>query len=195
MTHRAIHQPVNLHSCVRNRDHLIRCLFVTFQAPAHCLIDHARDAFHLAHITVARLTRDLRAQVWHVRKENTRLGPESVNALPLRLRLILNVFEYLLNFRVIWLDLLVAKSALRDAWNEHMRRLAFTIFVAEGASNLFAHDVGPVAVGYRLLGCILVASRRRVDDSCDQRQQDYSCSNEPLATQANLIHQSNEQWN
>ena len=123
-----------------------------------------------------------------MRKEDTRLRRESVNALPLGLRLILNVFEYILNFRVISLDLLVAKSALRDAWNEHMWRLPFAIFVAEGASNLFACDVGSVAVGNRLHGRILVASRRRIDDSCDKRQQDYSCSNEPLATQANLIH-------
>ena len=152
MTYRAISQPVDLHAGVWNLSHLSWRLLMTFDAPAHRLIDRAVDAIHLLNLAMAGLTCNARTQMRHVREVGVSRSRQTENAMPLRFGVFVGVLENLLHFGAVGFYRAMAERAPLHAGNEHARGATLAIFVAEIAldalpSGAFLSGMLPVTVG------------------------------------------------
>ncbi len=150
MTYRTILKPVDLHFSAWDLRHLPWYLLVAPDAPAHRLIDHARDPVHLFDLAVAGLAGDLSAQMRQVIEIDIGRSGQAVDPLPRRFGALVSVLEHLLHFGAIGFHRAMAKSAFLHTRNEHIRRLAVAILVAEIAFDLALASVNPVAVLNRL---------------------------------------------
>lgn len=183
MTNCAIREPVNLYIGAGNLRHLIGCLFVAFQTPAHGLIDHARDAIHLLNWAVTGLTRHARPQMRHVREIDIGRGWHSINALPRRLTAFVSVLEQLLHLRAVGLYPAMADGAGLHARNEHVRSPAPIIIVTELAlQRLFELParprVNPVTVIDRLHGRARPAEDGGVEGHTQRHEQNDDSDDE-----------------
>lgn len=131
MTDRAISQSVDLHVGVWNLRHLSWRFLVTFDAPAHRLIDRAVDAIHLLNLAMTGLTRHARPQMRHVREVSVRRSRQSENALPRRFGVFVGVLENLLHFGAVGFHGAMTERAALHAGNEHTRGAALGVIVAE----------------------------------------------------------------
>ena len=183
VTDRAVHEGINFCFGVWDGHDSIRSLFVTFQTPAHRLIDHTADPVHILNISVTRLTRDVRINMRHVVEINRSRSRETVNTLPFRLCLFFCVVQDLLNLWRIAFDLLMTERTFFRTGDQHMRRSPFAVFVTEPTSDLQLIGMYAVTVFNRLHRCVDAASRCGIDDRSHDRDENYSSQNEPFASQ------------